>query len=498
MEKLPIRQTEITTPLLGLLLETNRVSETEYCLLFTQGVLVYNKQDGSMKSEKFKQQLVGCRYSEDKIEVFCKNGEIFEIDTATFKRTPVKLEGIKKTQIVNVSISRVQEFVLIETNNCILLLDSELKLIKNYPMHSFNKVNIREVWSKDDTYFCLLDGDKNLCVYKVLSDEIFYLTHEESKIYSFHWDKKVEGHIFLGKLGHVEIFDIDNKEIVDIIEGYSSPVSYIDSQPQLGLIAFQENNKIMTTNYKKHSSMIENNDNKLKNFIFGWIEDTYYLIIQDLITRDFFLLDPIEKRILEFRIKHNKPFDSVASCGFECLIFQFRSLLIVINVKETVIQRINQLEENINSFLTQKISIPHFIDEKDSISDKIQEVFVFLKKTDRAIRGMEFILEMCDKNFGKVFPITYSNYINNPVEYLGKYNGAKHKLIVLLQIEIESIKDFIAEKEKDVTGFVLNDLLSVKKGMYLLQLLYINMTKTIDKDTPDYSFPNFDLDDFIY
>ena len=87
MEKLPIRQTEITTPLLGLLLETNRLSETEYCLLFTQGVLVYNKQDGSMKSEKFKQQLVGCRYSEDKIEVFCKNGEIFEIDTATFIRT---------------------------------------------------------------------------------------------------------------------------------------------------------------------------------------------------------------------------------------------------------------------------------------------------------------------------------------------------------------------------------------------------------------------------
>ena len=117
-------------------------------------------------------------------------------------------------------------------------------------MHSFNKVNIREVWSKDDTYFCLLDGDKNLCVYKVLSDEIFYLTHEESKIYSFHWDKKVEGHIFLGRRGHVEIFDINNKEIVDIIEGYSSPVSYIDSQSQLGLIAFQRNNKIMTTNYK--------------------------------------------------------------------------------------------------------------------------------------------------------------------------------------------------------------------------------------------------------
>jgi hypothetical protein len=66
---------------------------------------------------------------------------------------------------------------------------------------------------------------------------------------------------------------------------------------------------------------------------------------------------------------------------------------------------------------------------------------------------------------------------------------------MLLQIEIESIKNYISERENDPNA---SEIFTIKKNMYLLQLLFHNLSKIVDKNAINMNMPMFDLDDFIY
>ena len=495
LEKLHIPQFEIKVPALGLLVESIRHSDDEFCFLYTQGVLVYNLKEKSSKSEKFKQQALNFYVSDEMIRIFCKNAEIIEINLKTWKKTEYVIEPIKNMQINSVSISKTHRYFMLETNKTIYFFESPMNLIKKFPNHSFPGMIINEIWNIGDTHFCLLDQEKNLCIYSIPLFDIFYLSHEGFKIYSFHWDRKINTKIFLGKENSIEIFDIHKKEILDIIEGLTSTPEIIDTQPDLGLLAYLENHKIITMNYRRNSNRNENFDKKLKTIWFKWILATYFLIIQDLLTREIFLLDLIENKIMEFKIKENKNFDANSICSDNLIIFQFKNSQILLDLNTAIKERIAQIDTDLVEFINKKVEIPHFLENTNKISNNVMRIFEQLKIYDRCIRSFEFVLEMCDKNFSSMFPRFYGHYLKNPADFHKKYSEAKTELIMKFQIEIESIKNYIAEREQESNTI---ELFEIKKQMYLLQLLFHNVSKIVDKNPIMNAMPMFDLDDFLF
>ncbi len=501
LEKLHMPQFEIKMPPLGLLIDSAKISDDEYCFLFNQGFFLYNLKTKVSKSEKLKQQAISLSVYNEKIRIFCKTAEIIDYDLKTGKKNESTIEILKNQQISTISISKTNKYFMLETNKIIYLYDWSLNLMKKYPYHSFPGFSMKEIWNRGDTHYCLLDPEKNFCVHELSTDEIFYLTHEGFKIYSFHWDRKINTKIYLGKENCIEIFEVYKKELLDVIDGLTSPAELIDTHPDLGLIAYLENGKIITANMKRISNRNENFDKKLKTFTFNWIPNTYFLIIQDLLSREIYLLDLIENKIMEFKIKENKNFDSNCISSDYTVVFQFKASLILLDLNFAILERIKQIDAALIEFLTSPIDIPHLLDKIPEISEKVGGLFDNLKKYDKSIRAIEFILEMCDKNFRSIFPKFHEYFTHHPAEFQRKYADVKQKLLMQLQIEIESIKEFIAEKEKEKPKekeTQTAELFTIKKNMYLLQLLFHNLTKIVDKNAINANMPMFDLDDFIY
>jgi hypothetical protein len=90
--------------------------------------------------------------------------------------------------------------------------------------------------------------------------------------------------------------------------------------------------------------------------------------------------------------------------------------------------------------------------------------------------------------------LVYKKYAENKFDFQKKYNQMKNRLLGLLQIEIDGLKEYIHEIEKTEKN---SKQFSLKKKLYLFQLMFHNLTQLIDKkDFPAY--PLFDIDEFIY
>ncbi len=175
--------------------------------------------------------------------------------------------------------------------------------------------------------------------------------------------------------------------------------------------------------------------------------------------------------------------------------------MILLDLNYAIRERIKTIDAGLVDFVSKPVTIPHLLDKLPEISQNVGGLFEDLKKYDKSIRAIEFILEICDKNFRSIFPKFYEYFTHQPAEFQRKYADAKQKLIMMLQIEIESIKGYIEEKEKEKPkdkDSYATELFTIKKNMYLLQLLYHNLSKIVDKNVINEAMPMFDLDDFIY